>query len=118
MENYKSESLEIVLVDDGDKTSMLWTGKTDEPNPQLSLTPYLNGLVEGLKGSELFIDFKKLEYMNSSTIPPLIQFIKKLETNEVTTTIVYDANSNWQPVSFKALEALALVLNHIAVKAT
>ena len=54
--------------------------------------------------------------MNSSTVPPIIQFLKKLNTNEVKTLITYNADSKWQAASFKALETFSGILNFITVK--
>ena len=95
---------------------MTWLGQSDSRNPASELNPYLDQLVDELKSCELTIKFNDLEYMNSSTVPPIIQFLKKLNTSEVTTLITYNAASKWQAASFKALETFSGILNHITVK--
>ena len=116
MENFSNSSLAIRLNQTGSKTLMSWMGQSDDRNPSLSLNPYLDRLAENLKGTELTIRFAQLEYMNSSTVPPIIQFMKKLDTDGVRTVITYDARSKWQSASFKALETLALMMKNISVR--
>ena len=116
MENLKSGSLEIALSKSGNKTSVAWIGQSDEANPGLILNPYLDSLVEKLKGGEVVIDFAKLDYMNSSTVPPIIRFIKNLDKTGITTTITYDEKSKWQVSSFKVLEPLALMMTNISIE--
>lgn len=115
MKNYNSGSLKIVFNQQGGKTKMSWIGQSDDRNPAVSLNPYLDSLIEDLKGTELLVEYRQLEYMNSSTVPPIIQFLKKLNTNGIKTQITYDANSKWQCASFKALETLSLMMNNITV---
>ncbi len=116
MENFMGESLEIVLRNEGNKTFMAWKGQSDDRNPSILLDPYLDSLLDDLKGSELNIEFEKLEYMNSSTVQPIVQFLKKLNTNEIKTIVTYDANSKWQSASFKALNTFSKMFPHITVK--
>lgn len=116
MKDLKSGSLEIVMGSEGGIKVMSWIGKSDDANPKLFLNPYLDSLIDDLQNSKLTVNFKKLDYMNSSTVPPIVRFIKNLDANKVVTTIVYDEHSNWQPMSFKALETLAVMMTHITVR--
>jgi hypothetical protein len=115
MENFEHGSLGIALSREGDKTLMLWSGRSDEPAPGLSLTPYLEGTIGDLEGTQLIIDFKKVEYMNSATVPPLFVFLRELNSREITTRLKYDADSKWQVATFKALESFASLTRHISV---
>lgn len=116
MKNFHNKSLKIQLNKSGNKILMTWVGQSDDRNPSATLNPYLNSLIDSLKGNELIIEYSKLEYMNSSTVPPIIQFIKKLNTSGIKTVIQYDAKSKWQCASFKALETLSVMMNCITVK--
>lgn len=95
---------------------MTWLGQSDSRNPAIEINPYLDSLLDELKAFELIIKFDDLEYMNSSTVPPIIQFLKKLNTNEVKTLITYNTEKKWQAASFKALETFSSILNFITVK--
>ncbi len=95
---------------------MTWLGQSDERNPSESLTPYLNSLIDDLKGTRLTIEFARLEYMNSSTVPPIVQLLKNLDVNEIQTIITYDGHSHWQRASFKGLSATSLMMKNVTVK--
>ena len=116
MENLKSKSLEIVISKVGNKTSVAWIGQSDEVNPGLILNPYLDSLVEKLKGGGVIVAFEKLDYMNSSTVIPIIRFITSLNDSGIKTTVTYDKKSKWQASSFKMLESLSLMLTHISIE--
>lgn len=116
LENFKHGALSVTIrIEDG-KAFMDWLGQSDSRNPAVELNPYLDSLVENLNVPELTIRFNDLEYMNSSTVPPIIQLLKKLNSKEINTTITYNVESKWQAASFKALDSFSKVLNYINVK--
>ncbi len=115
MESYKGGSLEIVASRTGSTTSLIWKGKSDDRNPSVSLDPYFDGILEVLKGTELTVDFMSLEYMNSSTVPPIIKFCKKLNSNNINAVFKYDASSKWQAATFKAFETFSRMLPHLTI---
>jgi len=114
MKNYKDENLEITL-NESDKITMCWLGRSDSREPSAVLNPYINSVIEELGGKKIEVDFSKLEYMNSSTVPPIIQMLKSLNTKGINTVIYYDKNSKWQAASFKALETIANSMSTIEV---
>ena len=114
MENLKEGTLEIV-VNEGDKITIEWLGRSENREPSALLNPYFKDIVENASGKEVEVDFKKLEYMNSSTVPPIIQMIKNLDTKSISTKVFYNKDSKWQAASFKALETIATSLKNIEV---
>ena len=116
MDNFTSGSLTVNISLYGKKAFMTWLGQSDSRNPANELNPYLDGLIDELKTFELTVKFNDLEYMNSSTVPPIIYFLKKLNTNEIKTLITYNMGKKWQTASFKALETFSGMLNFITVK--
>jgi len=115
MENFNKEALEITIREHGSRVFMSWLGQSDDKNPSESLSPYLIGITDTLTGKDLIIDFHELSYMNSSTVPPIIQFLKALHTKKITTRIVYNSQSKWQCASFKALESLSSMMRNLTV---
>ena len=111
----KEGNLEIKVDETGGKNLMKWIGKSDERDPSSLLNPYFNNILDNLAGKELEIKFAELEYMNSSTVPPIIQLIKNLNTKSIKTRITYDKNSKWQAASFKALETIVRTMDNIDV---
>jgi len=114
MENMKEGTLSIE-IDDGEKITMSWHGRSESREPASVLNPYLVKLIDSISGKELIVDFTKLEYMNSSTVPPIIQMIKNLNTKAIITKIFYDKESKWQAASFKALETISKTMTSIEV---
>jgi len=117
MQNLKTDFLEIQISEKGDKVLMAWIGQSNDVNPSILLTPYLDDLADDLKGHQLIIEYDKLKYMNSSTVPPIINFLKRLNKNKIKTTVTYDTKSKWQSASFKAMATLSLMMDYIIVKA-
>ena len=114
MENLTEGTLTIEIKDAANVT-MSWLGRSESREPSAVLNPYFAGIAAGIGGKELVVDFTKLEYMNSSTVPPIIQLIKTLNEKNVTTKIYYDKESKWQAASFKALETISGTMKSIEV---
>lgn len=115
MTNLKESNLELIL-EEGEKNIITWKGKSDARDPSSIINPYFEEIFDRLKGKDVEICFSELEYMNSSTVPPIIQLIKKLEENNINALITYDKDSKWQIASFKALETIVRTMNNIEVK--
>jgi hypothetical protein len=113
--NLKDNNLEITLQE-GNTNIITWIGKSESRDPSSVINPYMKGILDKLKGKKLEIRFEQLKYMNSSTVPPIIQLIKDLEENGIKSMITYDNNSKWQLASFKALETIVRTMEHITVK--
>jgi hypothetical protein len=114
MSNFKEGNLEITL-EESSGNMMKWLGRSDDRDPSALLNPYIDGILEKLKGKDLEVQFNQLEYMNSSTVPPIIQLIKKLNTSEIKSVITYDKDSKWQAASFKALETIVRSMDFVDV---
>jgi len=112
--NLKDENLEIKL-EEGQKNIVTWIGKSEARDPSSVINPYFKNIFGKFKGKDLEIKFEQLKYMNSSTVPPIIQLIKDLEENGIKSTITYDKNSKWQMASFKALETIVRTMQNITV---
>lgn len=109
-------ALRLVIDESGERTTLSFLGRSDDRNPSNTLNPFFDKFVNDLKG-ELNVDFKDLEFMNSSTVLPLLQFIKKLEKKGVKSFFFYSKDSRWQSVSFKALKTIADSLKNISIEA-
>ena len=114
MENLKEGSLEIA-INNGEKVRMAWLGRSENREPGAVLNPYLTKIINAISSKELEVDFSKLDYMNSSTVPPIIQMIKTLDLKAIPTKILYNKDSKWQAASFKALETISKSMKHIEV---
>ncbi len=112
MENIKMGSLTLSIEKIKGKTILDWIGESNEKKPSEELIPFFNEFIEN-QNNDLIIKFDKLNYMNSSTIHPLILFIKDLNEKNIKIEICYNKNSKWQKEAFKAMENLTSILKNI-----
>lgn len=115
MKEFKMEELTIYLDDMGKKVLMSWLGKSRSLDPAKYLDPFLQEVVDEVKGKELEVDFTSLDCMNSSTIPPILSFIKSLECKNVTTIVLYDGSVDWQRASFVPLASVINLYKYVKI---
>ena len=117
-ESYKQNLLKINVEENQDKHTFLWTGKSIDLNPSDFITPILvKGLQKGLElGKRVVMDFRKLEYMNSSTITPIIKVLDRAKRGKNHITVIYDKTLKWQELSFSAMEIFQTKDKRIEIK--
>jgi len=96
------------------KGRVAWRGISDSRTPGIFLRPVLRDLSEKMKGAEVTVDFSRLEYMNSATVSPLINFVKTLD-GTCTRILVLFAQTDWQRTHLQCMRAIATTLRHTAV---
>jgi hypothetical protein len=96
------------------KGTVTWCGVSDSRTPGLFLRPVLRDLSEKMKGAEVTVDFTKLEYMNSATVSPLINFVKTLD-GTCTRILVLFSETDWQRTHLQCMRAIATTLRNVAV---
>jgi len=101
------EDLKIEVTEANNIVNVSWIGKCRTLNPEHVLDTYLAQLIQFVKGKSVIVTFDKLESMNSSTVPPLLTFIKTLEENRIESQFLYDDKEDWQRASFKPLSVIA-----------
>ena len=99
------------------KGRVAWRGTSDSRTPGIFLRPVLRDLSEKMKGAEVTVDFTKLEYMNSATVSPLINFVKTLD-GACTSILVLFSETDWQRTHLQCMRAIATTLRHVAVQST
>ncbi len=101
------EDLEIDVALKEDLVIVDWIGKCRTLNPERVLDSYLIQIINIVKGKKLEVRFDKLESMNSSTVPPILTFIKTLEENGIESSFLYNDREDWQRASFKPLSVIS-----------
>ncbi len=114
MDNLEFQTLEIV-VERGSPTQIKWLGVSQARDPASIINPYFEKLAEELQGGPVVVDFKKLEYMNSSTVSSIVAMCQLFEKKGIQTTLRYDKSSSWQEASFRALITLSKTMEHVVV---
>ncbi len=108
-DNLSREDFQIQFSEEKDHWTLRWTGSIHTKDPSEFLDPYFEGVLDGAKDAErrIRMDFTQLEYMNSASLPPLIQFLRKVTEEKVHAEFLYDSKRKVQSASFRALEVIA-----------
>jgi hypothetical protein len=96
--------------------TVAWEGVGDSRTPGNSLNPVTQKLCTRLKGCEVVVDFAGLEFVNSATIAPLIQFVRNLSSNGCPVVVVFDADSDWQRTHMLCMKTIARTLIGVRVE--
>lgn len=104
---YTNKLLTLAVKEDSNSISIEWQGRSKERNPSIFLTPILTRILERSKieSKKIIMDFTKLEYMNSSTITPIIKILERMKKGSNHILIQYGKALKWQELTFAALEA-------------
>ena len=112
----QSGELTIVVTSTENGTSVIWSGTSDAREPSLELTPFLAQVVDRHTNAPVVVDFRKLEYMNSGTVSPIIVFVRALDERGIETKLLFDTGIGWQRVNFVAMKSIARTLKHLSVE--
>ena len=113
----KVDNFEIKITEQLDKVKVQWLGRRESRNPAEILNPYFDNMINQLNGKSITIDYTLLEFMNSSTVPPIIKFIKACSLGGINTVVNYSKDLEWQNASFKPLQTICMMLKNITVSA-
>jgi hypothetical protein len=58
-------------------------------NPGAISNGVLVRIVDALEGCKVTVDFRRLQSMNSSTVPPIIHLIKRLNARAISCLVLY-----------------------------
>ena len=116
MKAFGNLHIEVLWLQDG-SARVNWSGESDALDPGAALTPYLADLVRTLRGKSVQVHFGNLRYMNSSTVTPLMQFIRDLSAAAMRVTVLYRADLQWQVTSFRAMRVVARKWSNVDVSA-
>lgn len=105
IEKYSSSLLKIEVEENKSEIHIKFLGKSAERDPSGFITPIL---LEAMQNSKKFdkmivMDFQELEYMNSSTITPVIKILENSGSISSSISILYKKSKKWQELCFSAL---------------
>jgi hypothetical protein len=105
-ETFNSHTLTLVVSEEPTAITVTWRGRSTARDPAEFLIPILTKALDRateLKRS-LTLDFRTLEYFNSSTITPVVRLIEETKRRGGSMVISYDKKLRWQELSFSALQ--------------
>ena len=99
-----NNSLSLEIDEQADQISVKWLGRSGDREPSIFLKPIFEDLLS--KNKKIIFDFKSLEFMNSSTVTPVIKVIDIIKSKEGEILIIFSKDTKWQELSFTAMEIL------------
>ena len=117
-ERFTSHLLTLDKIVDEPSITIRFIGKSNERNPSKFIYPILADALDQSAHSnkDIVLDFVDLEYMNSSTITPILKILDKVKREEkYRVTIVYRQSLRWQDLSFSALKIFESRDNRIRI---
>jgi hypothetical protein len=102
---YSSKELSLDVRHDEGAVTVVWTGRSMAREPVTFIGPILAEAyrVGAEAGAPLVLDFRALEYMNSSTITPVIRILREASKGTGRVLVLYQRAAKWQELSFSAL---------------
>jgi hypothetical protein len=96
-----------------------WHGRSNARRPDEALNPFLGEVLEQARSSlaEIEMHFETLEYLNSSTVAVLVQFLHRARAGNVPLCFSYRSSVRWQKLSFEALRVFEQVDKRVRVVA-
>ena len=115
---YQADDLSVESLEWNDQVVFRWRGRSEAKDPSRTLQPLLEAVVSTLHGAQsVELDFRALEYMNSSTIRPILQLVQTVSSSAANVCVRYDAAKTWQRMSFLAMGVALASLTNVKVSA-
>ena len=112
---YRQDNLAVALERSRDTATLAWKGVSDNRYPGQFLNPIIDELVNELQNLEVTIDLRELEYMNSSTVTPLISLVKRLDVNSKLVRVLF-LEVEWQRTHSNCMSAIARTLKNVRIE--
>jgi hypothetical protein len=117
MENFILGKLEITVKEEPNILTFNWLGVSENKDLIPFLEPYYTNILNTSKPQKAIIDFRTLKSMNSSTVPAIIDWIKKFGEQGIETKVFYNKTSNWQKTSFRLLGTISSNMKNVSIEA-
>jgi hypothetical protein len=117
-EKFVGNLLKIELEEKKDAINISWSGKSVDREPGKFITPILVNAIRRSSGlnKKIILDFRKLDYMNSSSITPVIKILERAKRGRTQIRVVYRKSLKWQDLSFSALEIFRTKDRRVEIK--
>ncbi len=107
-ETVNDKTLTLELTDEGSEVLVRWLGRSTAREPRTFLQPVLTRMLDASVALKkpLVLDFRALEYLNSSTITPVVRLLQQAKLADGRVVVRYRDDLQWQRLSFTALKVL------------
>ena len=118
IELFEDNLLQIEVIENKNSITMVWTRKSTNRKPSEFISPILADTIKKSNATKkrIILDFRKLDYMNSSTITPIIKILERAKRGAIQITLLYNRSLKWQDLSFSALEIFQTKDSKVEIK--
>jgi hypothetical protein len=117
MKTFEGGELKISVSISSANIKLNWLGRSIGREPSQLLRPFFEALDPYIiRTRDLEIDFRNFEFMNSSTIKPILTFVQNASKSARAVSVKYDATKPWQRLSFGLLRAVARTWENVTVE--
>ncbi len=113
-QTYEYEGLVLEVERSAAKAQIRWKGVSDSRFPGRFLNPLIDALVREMQGAAVTVDLRRLQYMNSATVHPMVSLVKRLDENGMPITVLFD-RTDWQKTHRNCMAAIARTLKNVTV---
>lgn len=105
MESFVDGPLTLEMDKASEGVTVTWRGRSVARDPAIFVLPILMRAVEEAQRSNgrVVLDFRQIEYLNSSTITPVVRVLEQAKRGDTRLTVRYDSTLKWQSLAFSAL---------------
>lgn len=105
VKEFAEERLRIQINETDDAIEVNWFGKSDQRNPNQFIVPIMQEVLRNAQDAkkQIIWNFADLDYMNSSTITPIIKSLEQAKRGANRVRVLYNRSKKWQDLSFSAL---------------
>jgi hypothetical protein len=112
---FERDGLCIQMERAAGQVTVSWLGVSDSRSPAAFLNPIIEEITRSVAGSQVTVDFTRLEYMNSATVTPLISLVKSLDQAKAQVLLLF-AEVDWQRTHLQCLKAIARTMSNVRVE--
>lgn len=112
------DQLKLEIMEGTNDINIKWLGKSIDRDPSKFLNPVLKDLLDSANTGKksVMLDFRGLEYMNSSTITPIVHILAQMGSEVPSVTLLYNKQLRWQDISFSALKIFKVKDSRVEVR--
>lgn len=111
---HQNDELTIESRLEANQLIVRWRGRSESRDPSRTLGPILEAVTREVgTAPAVEFDFRSLEYMNSSSIRPILKLVQAASTRTKHVRVRYDDSKHWQRLSFVAIGAVLASLGNV-----
>jgi len=101
---FQNKMLVVEVTESPAEILFQFRGKSVDRDPGGFLTPLLQESLGKAGARRIVLNFVDLEYMNSSSVTPIIKLLNEIKAGTQSIRVVFAKAKKWQELSFSALK--------------